>query len=70
MRRTCSPRSVSYTHLDVYKRQVIETFNGQYLIKAGCKNGDEVRILGYAFDFEGIDDDEDYDCLLYTSRCV
>ena len=31
------------------------------LIKAGCKNGDEVRILGYAFDFEGIDDDEDYE---------
>ncbi len=31
------------------------------LIKAGCKNGDEVRILGYAFDFEGVDDDEDYE---------
>ena len=28
------------------------------LIKAGCKNGDEVRILGYAFDFEGIEDDD------------
>ena len=23
------------------------------LAKAGCRNGDEVRILGYAFDFEG-----------------
>ncbi len=29
--------------------------------KAGCKNGDEVRILVYSFDFEGIDDEEDYE---------
>ena len=42
---------------DVYKRQGVD----DALIKAGCKNGDEVRILGYAFDFEGIDDDEDYE---------
>lgn len=27
------------------------------LVKAGCRNGDEVRILGYAFDFEGIEED-------------
>lgn len=31
------------------------------LIKAGCRSGDEVRILGYAFDFEGIDGDFDED---------
>lgn len=31
------------------------------LAKAGCRNGDEVRILGYAFDFEGMDDDEDFE---------
>ena len=31
------------------------------LAKAGCRNGDEVRILGYAFNFEGIDDGPDDD---------
>ena len=31
------------------------------LIKAGCRSGDEVRILGYAFDFEGIEDDFEED---------
>ena len=31
------------------------------LIKAGCRSGDEVRILGYAFDFEGVDTDDDDD---------
>lgn len=29
------------------------------LLKAGCRNGDEVRILGYAFAFDGIEDDDD-----------
>lgn len=28
------------------------------LSKAGCRTGGEVRILGYAFNFEGVDDDE------------
>ena len=27
------------------------------LAKAGCRTGDEVRILGYAFNFEGLDDE-------------
>ncbi|MDO4436731.1 MAG: GTPase ObgE [Coriobacteriaceae bacterium] len=32
------------------------------LAKAGCRNGDEVRILGYAFNFEGLEaDDEEFD---------
>ena len=33
------------------------------LVKAGCKPGDEVRIVGYAFDFEGAGDldDDDYE---------
>ena len=31
------------------------------LIKAGCRSGDEVRILGYSFDFEGIEDDFEED---------
>lgn len=32
------------------------------LAKAGCRSGDEVRILGYAFNFEGIEDEsEDFE---------
>ena len=31
------------------------------LQKAGCRAGDEVRILGYAFDFEGAEELEDED---------
>lgn len=31
------------------------------LAKAGCRTGDEVRILGYAFNFEGFDDENDDD---------
>lgn len=27
------------------------------LYKAGCRNGDEVRILGYSFEFGGFDDE-------------
>ena len=29
------------------------------LLKAGCRNGDEVRILGFAFAFDGVEDDDD-----------
>ena len=29
------------------------------LAKAGCVHGDEVRILGYAFDYEGVRDDDE-----------
>lgn len=29
------------------------------LVKAGCRNGDEVRILGFAFAFDGVEDDDD-----------
>ena len=29
------------------------------LAKMGCSNGDEVRILGYAFNFEGVRDDDE-----------
>ena len=28
------------------------------LAKAGCKNGDEVRILGYSFEYNGFYDDD------------
>ena len=30
------------------------------LAKAGCKNGDEVRILGYSFDYDGFDDEDEF----------
>ena len=31
------------------------------LAAAGCKNGDEVRILGYSFTYEGSEDEDDFD---------
>ena len=45
------------------------------LAKAGCKNGDEVRILGYSFEYDGFDDDEfaelsDEDDKLFLSDAV
>ena len=53
--------TVSYTHLDVYKRQVREGYSGGYYTE------------GYGFE-ESVDTGDIYyhlyDCLLYTSRCV
>ena len=61
------PAAVSYTHLDVYKRQVValERRNGQRqrlhaLVRHGDKGPQKVVPAG----------DERKDCLLYTSRCV
>ena len=61
--------SVSYTHLDVYKRQVQDV----YADTAACllirkEIHDEVSGLdeSYAVAFN----DVDFCCLLYTSRCV
>ena len=31
------------------------------LAAAGCRNGDEVRILGYSFTYEGPEDEDDFD---------
>ena len=68
-----SPRSVSYTHLDVYKRQTLgvpRTATADEIKKAFRKlarkhhpdaGGDEAK-------FKELN--EAYDCLLYTSRCV
>ena len=54
--------AVSYTHLDVYKRQIMERIHGdcnlseRLVQRIGCHNlGSCVRSYG---------------CLLYTSRCV
>ena len=60
--------TVSYTHLDVYKRQIMGIAEGDitYALDAegtlaGLMGG--VVITETVFDYPGI-------CLLYTSRCV
>ena len=58
----CTP--VSYTHLDVYKRQILiyATSNRRHLVRE--KSSDKLEIM---------DDDDLHSsdtCLLYTSRCV
>ena len=65
-----NPETVSYTHLDVYKRQ------GHY-IKYGKRKAMEIATLGCAVrvklsqDKKRIEDVRlGYGCLLYTSRCV
>ena len=51
--------SVSYTHLDVYKRQVYVCTDGQSFKVFSCDNT------------TGSCDYQNYkNCLLYTSRCV
>ena len=70
--------AVSYTHLDVYKRQLLEQermiFAGDTLFRlsvgrSDLKGGNEQELyesIAYTlFPLPG-----DYDCLLYTSRCV
>ena len=62
---------VSYTHLDVYKRQVKEIVAGYR------KKYYDARHCCYAYmlgpertEFRANDDGEPSSCLLYTSRCV
>ena len=65
--------AVSYTHLDVYKRQV--TVDPHFSTTAGKSDQwvpitpgtDAAFFLGMA---SVILDEQLYDCLLYTSRCV
>ena len=60
--------SVSYTHLDVYKRQgVDEVLRGTYL--GACQEG-TVNSHGDATAFDYIRQLGVNVCLLYTSRCV
>ena len=60
--------SVSYTHLDVYKRQVLATFSllRIFLFLSGA------MLLGSVITFfcEGLVGLQAQACLLYTSRCV
>ena len=66
---TREPDAVSYTHLDVYKRQEVD----REVMKA-LRN--EEKKLRRSYDAGGASDSEDSKdaqpstCLLYTSRCV
>ena len=75
--------AVSYTHLDVYKRQVSD--NEAYTVNASEveSDGDKVKFGGKSYSIESeagnnsiavyftnIEGDEYSTCLLYTSRCV
>ena len=60
-------KTVSYTHLDVYKRQVIDHRYGElkaYLVQGGDNMG---QVLGGCHQVYVICP---LVCLLYTSRCV
>ena len=65
---------VSYTHLDVYKRQV-DTYAYYCATRALMEN----EGFKFKYYFDSDDEEEEYDasydemysyCLLYTSRCV
>ena len=64
--------TVSYTHLDVYKRQPVDCGNGHYFaILVGGDTLEERNVIlnrgsDYAYTFNPMA----YPCLLYTSRCV
>ena len=70
-----APEPVSYTHLDVYKRQVVVLFTG-------CTDSSEKKdmfvrvsiVESVFFTAENpsgtVERGGDYTCLLYTSRCV
>ena len=62
---------VSYTHLDVYKRQVSDHHVGEVLLR-DVRDGDFVDVLAAADDRAGVGGRLDLLelCLLYTSRCV
>ena len=62
-----SAMAVSYTHLDVYKRQ------GNYYIVAADPSiplCSILKISDHGLSGSGITPDQPYYCLLYTSRCV
>ena len=72
MNMTYRSNSVSYTHLDVYKRQVSVQLRNK---EAAAKNSMELDGFECYFDkMEFFKDGEPIElsktCLLYTSRCV
>ena len=70
-----SIRSVSYTHLDVYKRQAEDLIYGEENISTGASNDIKVatniaRNMVTQWGFSDKLGPILYTCLLYTSRCV
>ena len=77
-----NPQPVSYTHLDVYKRQYLDRAEEWELVGrcynflgiASMSRGNPSLALDYYMN--GLKDSDTYDlpmqkvCLLYTSRCV
>ena len=59
-----SSAAVSYTHLDVYKRQVLDVTEYHADVYYNSQTGERV----HAAFLDGVIDD--VNCLLYTSRCV
>ena len=55
-----TPQPVSYTHLDVYKRQTLDIYN--HIISSSYFGIRFIATVCAAFMVNG--------CLLYTSRCV
>ena len=68
---TTSPETVSYTHLDVYKRQLQVWAEAMTIYRSGhysmkFSKSIQRQLVEVQKDFMP----EDTDCLLYTSRCV
>ena len=69
--KECSQYSVSYTHLDVYKRQLMKYPNME-IIDVEYGNFDRVtaqKAMENAL-IKAANRGQTIDCLLYTSRCV
>ena len=62
-------RPVSYTHLDVYKRQAKDWASGGKIVNAMNK-GDTITLYYDAPQTGEYTVTVYYSCLLYTSRCV
>ena len=62
--------SVSYTHLDVYKRQTIRTVWGTPIEKLKQMFGNEMWEYCQKMAAPYLKNGKLEDCLLYTSRCV
>ena len=72
---SCGP--VSYTHLDVYKRQAFGSVPGAHFVEtpvsqlaAGANEDFLTVLLLCACDKWQQSEADKYACLLYTSRCV